>query len=292
MGFEVNSLNFLQYTLHVSRQAKFSNIATMGRQSINLLPKSCTESLRLLEGGGYCEDLLFKNFGATKVDSFDNSNYEDATFVADMNKPISENQLQEVKGHYDLVIDFGTLEHIYNVPQALWNMSAILKPGGEIVHSLPANGWIGHGFYQFSPELFYTVYSEINGYTDTEVFLVNCNNNRYFYKVEKPINGGRSCAEGDGEAYIMVKTVRARDTFSHDKIQQSDFVSKWNDSTPQNTQIKSPFRKWVKTIPFATNVYSKLISFRRKILFSTDKINSRNPCLTKLAVSELLTKSK
>lgn len=199
MGFEVNSTNFLLYT---QRGRNIDRIATLGRQSIKLLPKWYAEKHSLNIGGEYCEDLLKGALGASIVDSFDNSDYEQATFVTDMNKPVSGFE------PYDLVIDFGTLEHIYNVPQALWNVSTLCKPGGEIVHVLPSNGWIGHGFYQFSPELFYSVYSEENGYSGTEVFLANCDDNKHFYRVRKPINGNRSCAESNGEAYIFVRTKR------------------------------------------------------------------------------------
>ena len=45
--------------------------------------------------------------GATKVESFDNSDYEQATHIADMNLPI------EGAETYDTVLDAGTLEHIY-----------------------------------------------------------------------------------------------------------------------------------------------------------------------------------
>ena len=39
----------------------------------------------------------------------------------------------------------------------------LTKIGGMIIHALPANNFCGHGFWQFSPELFYELYSPENG---------------------------------------------------------------------------------------------------------------------------------
>ena len=295
MGFEVNSLNFLLYVQQVNGRSKFEKVATMGRQFIKALPRSYLKLLQLdtLADKEYCEELLIKKFGAVKVDSFDNSKYEDATFVVDMNLPIPEKYAGEISGAYDIVIDFGTLEHIYNVPQALWNMSTLCKTGGDIVHVLPANGWVGHGFYQFSPELFYTVYSDLNGYSGTEVFLANCDDDRYIYLVRKPVNGVRSCAEGDGEAYILVRTTKMSNELSHNNIQQSDFSRQWEAEVPRNTDNskntpqRSKLRQWAKTIPLFRELYAK---WHRKYMRRYEKINNKNLCLTKFKVADLLRK--
>jgi len=287
MGFEINSLNFLSYIKRVSGRTSFNSVATMGRQSVKALPKSYWKSLSM-DAGEYCEDLLIQKFGSIKVDSFDNSNYEDATFVVDMNRPIPE-KIINICGTYDLIIDFGTLEHIFNVPQALWNMSTLCKTGGQIVHVLPANGWVGHGFYQFSPELFYSVYSEKNGYSGTEVFLANCDDDRYMYLVKKPINGSRSCAEGDGEAYVLVRTTKQNDEFTHDNIQQSDWVHRWGDDGPKTVTTKNQLRRLLRGIPFIVKIYTELISIYSKIS-RVDKICARNPSLTKFSINELLGK--
>ena len=79
----------MSYLQRVSGRTSFNSVATMGRQSVKALPKSYWKSLSM-DAGEYCEDLLIQKFGAIKVDSFDNSNYEDATFVVDMNRPIPE----------------------------------------------------------------------------------------------------------------------------------------------------------------------------------------------------------
>src|ERR1700730_13487312 len=53
--------------------------------------------------GPYCEQLLLDILGASKVESFDNSDYENATYVADLNLPLDK------FGEYDTVFDGGIL---------------------------------------------------------------------------------------------------------------------------------------------------------------------------------------
>jgi len=40
----------------------------------------------------------------------------------------------------------------------------MLKPGGIVIHVSPSNNHVDHGFYQFSPTLFYDYYS-LNNWT-------------------------------------------------------------------------------------------------------------------------------
>lgn len=106
--------------------------------------------------------LIFKTlFG--QVDVIDNylsaNKASRASIKHDMNLPISSN----FNNQYDLVVDSGTLEHIFNFPQALMNISNILKVGGIAYHFLPACAWLEHGFSQFSAEALMSWY-KINGY--------------------------------------------------------------------------------------------------------------------------------
>lgn len=298
MGFEVHSANFLKYTL---KNKSKDNAVQIGRQSVELLPdKYLKKEFGILdrnEIGSFAELLLTKYFRVKNVESIDFSDYEDSTFVWDMNKPFLGPLADRLKNKFDLAIDFGTLEHIFNVPQALFNISYFCSSNADIVHVLPANGWVGHGFYQFSPELFYSVYSEENGYLNTEVFLANCNDNKHWYLVKKPTNGERSCAEGDGEAYILVKTTKMKNEFQHNNIQQSDWVPKWDNSenTAQEKKDDLSFfnavKNFIRQYKLITRIYRKLYFIFRRWVFQItrrEKISGRNRCLTKLNVYELI----
>jgi hypothetical protein len=62
------------------------------------------------------------------------------------------------------VIDGGSLEHVFNFPRAIASCMQMLRVGGHYFATTPANNFMGHGFYQFSPELFYRVFSPDNGF--------------------------------------------------------------------------------------------------------------------------------
>ena len=65
-------------------------------------------------------------------------------------------------GQWDVVLDHGTIEHCFNVSQALMNAASAVKPGGHIFHSPPLTV-INHGYYQISPCLFAEFY-KANGW--------------------------------------------------------------------------------------------------------------------------------
>jgi hypothetical protein len=221
MGIDIHALKFLMFA---ARSQPFGRVATMGRQSL-FVPKGTLKKLMNLnqevDYGPFCEELLKGQFRAATVDSFDISGYENATHIVDMNKPLL---IEEI---YDTIIDGGCIEHVYNAPQALANISSMCAQGGQILHILPANNLCGHGFWQFSPELFFSLYSKVNGYEETQVFLADLTNERVWYEVRKPQNGERAELRSLGRLYVMVRTRRTA-RFSHESVHQSDFVYHWN----------------------------------------------------------------
>src|SRR5574340_331466 len=227
MGIDIHGLNFLRYAL--KRSGRFGKTAMIGRQSIAIPRKKDIKKIlnltKEVDYGVFCEEILRINFGAVNVDSYDFSDYEGATHICDMNKPLPPHLINH-EHKYDTVIDFGSLEHIFNLPQALKNLSTMCHDGGVILHVLPANNWCGHGFWQFSPELFYSLYSEDNGYAETEVFFSDLNDNKHWYKVKKPENGIRRLLENCSQVYVLVRTKKIRN-FSHDNVQQSDYIHNW-----------------------------------------------------------------
>jgi hypothetical protein len=66
-------------------------------------------------------------------------------------------------GQFDLVIDPGTLEHCFNIGQALMTAAESVKVGGHILHLSPLN-MPNHGFYNISPTLYHDFYSQ-NGWS-------------------------------------------------------------------------------------------------------------------------------
>ena len=224
-----------------------------------------------------------KHFGATEVDSIDNSDYEGAKIIFDYNQPVPK----ELHQQYDTVIDFGCSEHIFNVAQVFKNTADICKIGGRILHILPADNFCGHGFYQFTPEFFLSIYSNKNGYRDTEIFLSDLYNYKEWHKVSKPEGGERINIKTRNETYILVITKKNSEVAL--KAQQSDYQHIWNESQSAQAKPHKPGRLMalqeffkfspsaIKTIVainnfFSTNGPKKLCSNRHLSKHKPDEI--------------------
>ncbi len=75
--------------------------------------------------------------------------------IADLNYP------QDL-GKWDLVIDPGTIEHCFNIGQALMNAAEAVAVDGIILHTPPLT-MLNHGFYNCNPTLFHDFYGQ-NGW--------------------------------------------------------------------------------------------------------------------------------
>lgn len=276
MGLDFHAVNFLRYA---HRYGGFGEAITIARQELHV-NRMVLEGLLPLRDtyvqSAYCEELLKGYFGAASVESVDNSDYEQATHVHNMNDPLPN----VLKGRYDTVMDIGCLEHVYNAPQALLNCSMLCRPGGQIIHVLPTNNYCGHGFWQFSPELFFSLYSSKNGYRDTEVFVADFTCKKQWFKVRPPSNGTRVNILSDAELYVMVRTVKAGSDVSHADVQQSDYVFEWeNEKTlPEPMESPSGARGAVMR---SRLVYDTLFPLYHRFLrrTSADRLTRRNPGL-------------
>lgn len=157
MGISLNPLFYLLNHRHV-----LENCLVLGRQQVNL-PERQRDIVDFLFNKfevdynydalvrfKYADELLLK-LGADSITWLDFSDYEGATFIHDMNVPISVEAQK-----FDSVVDGGTLEHVFNIPVAFKNMYDLLRADGSYLGLSPGNNFFGHGFYQFSPELFWT----------------------------------------------------------------------------------------------------------------------------------------
>ena len=101
---------------------------------------------------------ILKNFGLRDVRTMD---YFDkrADIVQDMNHPIDK----LLNGVFSTVIDIGSLEHVFDTKQCLWNLFRLLKVHGYLLLYTPCNGYFNHGFHTFSPECIIRAV-EMNGF--------------------------------------------------------------------------------------------------------------------------------
>src|SRR5471030_3210286 len=171
MGIDRHFAEFL--LIARDKGVNFDRVATLGRLNLFVDYRSLEtlfrehgipakdEDIRAVRtgSGGYSETFL-QYLGAKECISIDASSYENASVVHDMNRPIGD----DLKKKFSVVIDGGTLEHVFNFPVAIQNCMEMLKVGGHFFTHTMANNFMGHGFYQFSPELFYRVFSPENGF--------------------------------------------------------------------------------------------------------------------------------
>jgi SAM-dependent methyltransferase len=229
MGFDTNGIKFLLYA--TKSNIRFGKTLTLGRQSYQLEKKlfsailkennfSSSEVDDLSKTFTYVEPFLLK-LGASKIDSMDASSYESATVIHDLNTPIPET----LKGQYDTVVDAGTLEHVFNFPTAIKNCMEMVKPGGHFIGITCSNNFPGHGFYQFSPELYYRIFSEENGFETKKLFLVVHEESDHWYTVPDPKDRRKRLIFENSKPtflYIIAKKTAEKQIFSHTP-QQSDY---------------------------------------------------------------------
>lgn len=237
MAVDIEGLRLL--ALAQATGADFRRTVTIGRQNYAVAPaelkglfqglarRQVADDVLGAPADAYCDSLLKRAFGAETIDSVDASGYEAATIVHDMNQPI------QGAGTYGVVGDFGTLEHIFNLPVALDNVAALCAPGGHILHVLPCNNHVGHGFYQFSPELFFRVYAEGRGFTGTRVFLAPARSTGHWYEVSDPEALGRRVNITSRDQLMMLVITKRTGTPASlvtTSVQQSDYALRWSDS--------------------------------------------------------------
>lgn len=201
-------------------------------------------------GNSIHQDVLFKSLGFEKVESLDYYSNEEAKHVLDLNQLIPENLHNE----YDMVFDGGTLEHCFDVKTVLTNTVKFLKIGGYVIHANPISGWINHGFYQFSPTLYYDFYS-INGFIDLEMKILIDDNYYIDYR------GQRLPYDFLGDRAILI-FIAKKDKEMEEILNpiQSEYVQKFgNGSNIAKNNIKTKFNfNYLKKIFLFKNILKNI----------------------------------
>lgn len=64
---------------------------------------------------------------------------------------------------FDVVLNFGTTEHVFNQYNSFKIMHEAAKPGAYLFHQVPSVGYIDHGYFMYSPRTFVEL-ADANGY--------------------------------------------------------------------------------------------------------------------------------
>jgi hypothetical protein len=120
---------------------------------------------------------FYSIFGAGSYRSIDLGDPR-ADFALDLNLPVPADI-----GTYDVVTNFGTTEHVFNISQTFANIHNLLKVGGLQLHTLPSYGCIDHGFYNIHPCVYLDI-ARANAYEIVDVLYIDNINARMMRPIE------------------------------------------------------------------------------------------------------------
>jgi hypothetical protein len=236
MGLDTNGIKFILACK--KHGVSFKDTMMIGRQILNADKNQVEENLKgfglyesdnqvnnlLSENKGYAESLL-KMLGSETIDSLDYSNYEGANILHDMNLPVPN----ELKEKYSTVLESGSLEHIFNFPTSMANCMEMTKKDGHLIIITPVNNIMGHGFFQFSPEVFYRVLGERSGFKIEMMLIFEYSPDEKWYSVSDPkLVKQRVELMNSSATYLCVlaKRIEIKDVL-HQFPQQSDYEDAW-----------------------------------------------------------------
>lgn len=197
MGIDTTAIESILISLrHVSDT---SAMLTLGRQGIHIPRHVVDYFLRLynldLDPSYYqtYSEVFFQAVGFQSIDSIDNSAYEKATIVHNLNFPIPAS----LQNKYTYIYDGGTTEHCFNTAQVFQNIIDMLKVGGIVCSVVPNNNQSGHGLYQFSPEFFLSVFANEYGMMIREMYIAVSKSDRSTWI---DVNDLKNCQSGRQQA--------------------------------------------------------------------------------------------
>lgn len=162
------------------------NVMELGRSTVYLLPNELTSwaehhgvelkpftvhlsnVIECADVGSIDDVTLFTALGFDSIHSCDISDCDNATHNIDLNQPIPSS----LADRFDVIIDSGTIEHIFDLKAVLINIHQMLKVGGRAIFiSSPVSNYVDHGYYMYSPQLFYD-YFHVNKYNIVSFYII------------------------------------------------------------------------------------------------------------------------
>lgn|GEM_PF-2437460 len=246
MGLRITSMLTIEYAKkHYA--ADFSKTLTLGRQFRAFTQKEFKKYLPQYQSisaekmksdfeSPYAEGVFEDMYGA-KLLSLDGFAHENPDIVWDLNQQIPE----EMKEQYSCIIDGGTMEHVFNVPQLVKNCFSMLKEGGLYISMVPTNNFNGHGLYQFSPDFFYSVFSRANGMEIKDVFIVKFSAKNKVWKINSSpaASGERVQFDVNTQTEIYVIAKKIGNTPEEITAQQTDYEEGWYEDEKSITNTAS-----------------------------------------------------
>jgi len=215
MGIDKTALELILLSQnYVKNDGDKANILTLGRQQIHISTNDINHLLCKYNFSSlvnkynvydYSEN-LFRNLYEEKckyiyVDSMDNSDYEGASIIHNLNNPFNSSK------KYQYIYDGGTIEHIFNIPQVIENIIDMLDINGLFVSITCNNNFSGHGIYQFSPEFFLSSLNEKYGMKIEAIYLGKVHTPFEKWIDVNDYKGGRNCTKFDDSEPVYILTI-------------------------------------------------------------------------------------
>ena len=280
MGLDSNACRLFLYAKR--RGAVFTRTLSIGRLSLRLNRRMMSRAFkefalyededqinRIFSNPEGFSEPFFHELGAERVDSVDATDYEGASLVHDLNCGLPQNS----ELMYDAVVDGGTLEHVFNFPIALKTTMSAVKFGGRFFTITQCNNAMGHGFYQFSPELYFRVFSPDNGFVLENMFIAEGSFGTVpWHSVTDPLQiNHRVELVNDVQTYLLViaRRIATKPIFKN-WPQQSDYAAAWRDKKPDTSfmPISQSMFNWRDELPPGFKRFARgLLNFFRRRFF-------------------------
>lgn len=283
MAVDLNGLKLLLWAKNLG--VSFERTLTLGHQGFGCSPRQFRAALRafgIAAGekqidlcyhrapmGPLFADELFRFLGAKEVVSVDYSDFEDATFLHDLNEPFPPDH----QGRYSFVFDGGTLEHVFNYPAALRHCLEAIRAKGHFLSIAPAHNQMGHGFYQISPELFFRVFSAENGFALRRIVLYDAaQEDAEFFHVNDPATTGQRSELLSAQPMFLAALAQriALTPVLAKTPQQSDYMAGWTEHGKKTESSAPAFDGFLGRLRTRLNPYWPywLRRWKQKLIFS------------------------
>jgi SAM-dependent methyltransferase len=231
-----------------ARQPFSGSVCTLGRQHVYVTPAELQGMARqhgltlaaatpelhrepdLAARGFMSDDYLFASLGFSRTTRLDYSEYEAPDVILDLNQRETPDHLQR---QFDLVLDSGTLEHVFDVPAVLGHCVRMVKAGGRIIHLTPSSNCVDHGLYSVSPALYADFYPAC-GCQVEQILLCRLPLRLtrgwwriYEYPLDKRVN--LPIGQLDGLVWFTWAVISAGEDPKPAAVQQSSYVRTWTE---------------------------------------------------------------
>jgi SAM-dependent methyltransferase len=214
---------------HLRRMAKLASFPL--NETVPLRPSHIKS---FAEKGYPHAETVFGMLGFSSVTVLDYSAFEGAGVIFDLN---SAELPLELHGQFDMIIDHGTLEHVFHLPNALSSVFRLLKDGGRVMFSAPSGNFFDHGFYMLQPTLF-SDWLSANRWQIDSIQVVQYTPNQetepcFFADYEPGLFDAVSYGKLDNKLYATVSfATKVKGTTSHLVPQQGAYArqSRWTDA--------------------------------------------------------------